>query len=97
MNNKPLLSFPTEGGSYTIDPAKLEMPLHLIKCAFSDELEVEDTFHQLTIVVDGYVMHNNENNPIALSHNMEKMIVITQLLAACAMIGNSFEFIPDKK
>lgn len=86
-----------QAGAYTIKTNKLKAPLWIIYTAFTDGLEIQDTLDQLNIIVDDYVMKSNDKNLIGLSHNIEKVLVMTQLLTACAMIGNSFHTIKNKK
>lgn len=82
---------------YTVELEKLKAPLFLIYTAFTHDTEIEDTFNQLEIVVNGYIhdavrrIDKKDFPEFKISHSMEKVITITQLISACAMIFNSFD------
>jgi len=80
---------------YTIEVKKIKAPLFLIYTSFHNDAEIQDTFHLLHNVVHEFGL-KSDSKYIALSHNIKKMMTISQLLAACAMICNSFEKVKGK-
>lgn len=100
-----VFTFATDDGNYVVHASKLDLPLSFIYLAFESDLEIQDTFHKLQVIVDDYILNykkqHNEPlagmNMLALSGVVRQMMVIQQVLAACAMIFNAMEFVPEKE